>query len=395
MNDGFHYDAAGEADLPAVARILSDAFAGPLAGSTDWARMHAPGSLRVLRDAPGAPPAACLVRIPMGQWFGRRRVPMVGIAGVGVRHERRGAGLARRMMAACIRDLAAEGVALSTLYASTRPLYRSVGYEAAGSRYRYAVPIEKFAGDRAAATLRELTRDDDAAIAACYDACAADQNGVLDRGAYCWQRVWKFREDEFRGFGAWSPAGQLDGYVMIHQKRNPEFGKHDVLLSDIAASSPAAWAALRAFIAGFGTMGDRVIWYGGATHPLYTALAHPWGTVELHEPWMTRVVSVPAALNARGYDPGVRARACFEVADDLVESNRGTWTLEVEGGRGAASRGGSPGAKVSIRGLAAIFTGYLTPCDAVLAGLCEGDAATLTALRSIFAGPSPWMGDFF
>lgn len=389
------YGKASEADYPAVARILSDAFAGPLAGSEDWARMHAPSSLRVVRPVAGEPPIACLVRIPMGQWFGGRSVPMVGIAGVGVRHEVKGRGLAKRMMEACVREIAAEGVALSALYASTRPLYRQVGYEAAGARYKYVVPVEKFAVDRGAGAMRELSRDDDAAIERCYSAYVADHNGGLARSAYLWSRVWKWRDEENRGFGFFGPSGELEGYFFFAQRRNPEFGKHAVAIADVAALTPAAWRAIRNFIAGFGTMGSEVTWFGGATHPLYTGLPHQWGNVSLYEPWMVRVANVAAALGGRGYDQGVRGRVCVEVADELVEGNRGEWTLEVEGGRCVVTRGGTPGVRMSVRGLAAIYTGYLTPREAVLAGLCEGDAGALATLRMMFAGPTPWMSDFF
>lgn len=391
----FHYSKASEADYPAVARILSDAFAGPLAGAEDWARMHAPGSLRVVRPGADQAPVACLVRIPMGQWFGGQAVPMVGVAGVGVRHETKGRGLARRMMEACVREIAAEGVALSALYASTRPLYRSVGYEAAGARHKYVVPIEKFAPDRGECVMRELTHDDDAAIERCYSAYVADHNGGLARSAYLWSRVWKWRDEVNRGFGYVAPSGDLEGYFFFAQRRNPEFGKHAIAIADVAGLTPSAWRAIRNFIAGFGTMGSEVTWFGGATHPLYTSLAHQWGSVSLYEPWMVRVADVAAALKGRGYDPGVRGRVCVEVADELVEANRGAWTLEVEGGRCAARRGGSPSVRTTIRGLAAMYTGYLTPRECVLAGLCDGDAGALATLRSIFAGPSPWMSDFF
>lgn len=391
----FHYGAPDEADLKNVARILSDAFAGPPAGSEDWARMHAPGSLRVVRPAAGEAPVACLVRIPMGQWFGGRVVPMVGIAGVGVRHEAKGQGLARQMMEACVREIAAEGVALSALYASTRPLYRQVGYEAAGARHKYEVPVEKFAVDRGAGAMRELSHADDAAIERCYAAYVADHNGGLARSAYLWARVWKWREEENRGFGCFGPGGDLEGYLFFAQKRNPEFGKHAVAVADVAGLTPMAWRAIRNFIAGFGTMGSEVTWFGGATHPLYTALAHQWGSVSLYEPWMVRVTDVAAALSGRGYDPGVRGRVCVEVADDLIDANRGLWTLEVEGGRGVATRDWVPGVRVSARGLAAMYTGYLTPREAVLAGLCEGDAVALATLRTLFCGPTPWMSDFF
>jgi predicted acetyltransferase len=391
------YDFARDDDLPAVARLLSDAFAGPVEGSELWARIHGAPNVRVMRP-PDPPPGgadACLVRIPMGQYFGGRSVPMVGIAGVAVSPVKRGLGLAREMMGRCLLEHAEAGFAISALYASTRPLYRQVGYEAAGRRFEVSLAVAHLPRFPDPRPVRALTEADQEAMSACYAEAARWQDGMLDRGAYIWQRVWKFREEAFRGFGVFGPGG-LEGYVMISQRRNPEFGKHDIALSDAILTTHDAARSLCTFLAGYATMGDRLIIFGTPSHPLTMLLPHHHEQVRLQESWMLRVLSVKGALEARGYPPGLRARVVLDVADGLIEENRGVWTLEVEGGRGRATRGGSgPAIRATIGGLAAMYTGFLTPARAAVCGLASGDAGVLHEAWQVFAGPAPAMVDFF
>jgi len=71
--------------------------------------------------------------IPMGQWWGSQRVPMTGIAGVGVTPEYRGTGVAIALVQDTVKELHRQGVPLSVLYPATQHLYRKAGYEQAGT----------------------------------------------------------------------------------------------------------------------------------------------------------------------------------------------------------------------------------------------------------------------
>lgn len=388
-----------ESDIPAIARLWSDAFAGPLLDSEEWGRRHGPANLRMMRRA-GEAPEAALVVIPMGQYFGGRSVPMVGIAGVAVGLASRGKGLAKEMMTHCVRELAEQGVALSALYASTRPLYRQVGYESAGVRNEYGVPVGKLEKFHDAVPLKELTLADEPAMRVCHAEWARSKSGVLDRGAHCWGRVWKFREEEYRVFGVWGSGGRLEAYVAVHQRRKPELGKHDVAVSDMVGLTPRGWRSISTFLAGFGTMGERVSFFAGETHPLGMLMPHHWCEVRLNEAWMLRMIDVEAALRGRGYGAHVRCVLALEVEDDIVAKNAGGWRLRVEGGKAEVERHHGSGAvegrlRTGVRGLAAMYSGYLSAHDAAGMGLCEGSEEVLGAASAVFAGERPWMCDFF
>ncbi len=113
----------------------------------------------------------------------------------------------------------------------------------------------------------------------------------------------------------------------------------------------------------------------------------------LFEAWMLRVVDARAALEARGYAQAPPERLALRIADPVLGDQ--TLTLEVENGRAVVTKGGDPAARVHIRGLAALYTGHLSPQTCAAAGLLEAGPRTLATLQALFAGPAPWTRDFF
>lgn len=65
---------------------------------------------------------------------------MQGVAGVGVAPEARGLGTAAELMRCALREMHAAGFPISGLYPAAQKLYRSVGYEQAGSRFEVRIP---------------------------------------------------------------------------------------------------------------------------------------------------------------------------------------------------------------------------------------------------------------
>jgi hypothetical protein len=83
------------------------------------------------------------------------------------------------------------------------------------------------------------------------------------------------------------------------------------------------------------------------------------------------------------------------VEDGLFPENRGPWRLEADGS-GAVSvspTGGTGSRAVPVGTLSAIYSGFLSPFDAVALG--QLDEAKAPFLAQLFGGPAPWMHDFF
>lgn len=379
-------------DREAVIRMLQHAFAGDREGIEGWMKIGGEANFRTLLDS--SRPAATLLRIPMGQYFGGRSVKMLGIAGVAVAPEDRGRGYARRMMQACVQAAHNEGWPLVGLYASTHSLYRSVGFEHAGHRFQYTIPMTQIdAGPHARERVEPLDHES-AEVRECYAKFASRYDGMLDRGAYIWQRVKSPRNEEHHPFGVRDEHGTLQGYVFVNQKRRPD-GRADVNLSDFVFHTAAAGRRLWALLADYSMMSHDLNFFGGPTHPALLLLSQQRYSVENKDSWLIRVSHLKAALEARGYAPCIRAQVHLEVCDDLVPANAGRWTLTVENGKARAEPGGRAEIRVDARGLAAIYSGLLTPSQAANVGLASGDHAALHAAGSVFSAGTPWMNDFF
>lgn len=181
------YQPAAEADLVPLGDLLSWAFAFPRPDAEPWLRRARLENVRTLRRDGRI--AACLVQIPMGQFFGGESVPMVGIAGVATAAEARGTGAGVEVMRRTLQELSARGVALSTLYAATRPLYRGVGYEAAGSHLELTVPLTNLEATDRTMPVRAVVPEDEPLLEELYRAHASQVPGHVDRGPYVWSRV--------------------------------------------------------------------------------------------------------------------------------------------------------------------------------------------------------------
>ncbi len=385
----------GEGELVAVSRILSHAFAFPPDQAGEWFQKAGLEQARVLRGPTG--PVGCLMRIPMGQYFGGRVVPMLGIAGVGVAPEARGQGLALELMRDCIREARAEGFAISCLFASTQALYRQVGYEQAGHRYAYRLPLATIDVRDRKGGLIPLSLADQPMVEECYREFAREHNGALERGRYAWGRIRELRGEAFHGFGVPREGGGLDGYIFLAQRRSPTSLRQEIGISDIAFRTAAGGRRILGFLADFGTIGDEALFFGGPHHLLLALMGQQRFKAEFRDYWMVRVTDVKAALEARGYAPGVDAEVTLRITDDLVPENTGIWLLRVKDGAGSAERtaAGRAGIAMDVAALAGMYTGMFSPGQLRLIGRVEGQDREIAAAGALFAGPTPGMTEMF
>lgn len=387
-----------QSQTDAIARFISLAFTPPPDQAAKWLKESVGlDNCRFLADPHGRP-AASLVRVPMGQYFGGRSVPMLGIAGVAVPPENRGVGCAGRMMRACIRDGASEGFPISTLYASTAALYRSVGYEVAGARFEMQVDTRSIIHFREKGrTVAPLDESHTLEVHAVYRKFAAHGNGMLDRGDYCWSRVKLMRDMQYVGYGLFDTAGNLEAYTFIHQARL-ENGKQHLKISDLAFVDGGAGKRLLSLLADFSMMADKVSLFGAVTNPLGAMLPLSSFTTSMQHEWMVRIIRFKDAIERRGYPRSVRAEFDVELTDDVVSENAGRWTVRIAEGSAkcAKSDGGArPCVRASIGGFAPVYTGYLTASAARIVGLIECDDDAAACVDGVFGPDLPSMVDFF
>jgi predicted acetyltransferase len=386
-----------EEDGQALGNILGRSFAFPPDETAPWLANAGHENVRVLRD--GAEPVACLLLIPMGQWFGGRSVPMAGVAAVAVAPHRRGTGAALSLMAAAMRDLHAQAsFAISTLYPAAQGLYRLAGYEQAGTRFDVVVKAAGLASGRAAANdplleIRPVDPSDLPGIEAAYGELARGSCGYLDRGPYVWRRVFEPRGQTAYGYVA-VRGGAIEGYVYLTQVRRPT-GDHDLRLTDLIALTPRAYARLLRFLSEQRSLARTVGWYTSPADPMLSLIPEQTYTLTLNHHWMTRIIDVARALDARGYPAGLEAEVHLSVRDAIVPENDGRFVLAVSGGRGEAKRGGRGSLSMDVRALSPLYSGLLSARALRAAGHIEGSDHEIDSACAVFGGPMPAMADMF
>ena len=168
-------------------------------------------------------------------------------------------------------------------------------------------------------------------------------------------------------------------------------------MGDLIGLTPQATATLLRLLAGWASVAPTTVWWLGDHDPVrwHTDVAHT-GQVEKREPWMLRLVDVPGAVAARGYNPHVRGSAPLHITDEQCPWNTGLWRLTVESGQGVLEPStGSSGASITPRGLALWYAGAATPEQLRRLGLLDGDPAGDALLAAATAGPPPRLADYF
>jgi len=373
-----------EGEYGALSAILANAFVF----GRDEARsvIEKAGDEQARALVHGGEIVAGFIRRPMGQWWGGRSVPMLGVAAVGVPPHARGSGVATTLMREAVREMHEGGFFLSVLFAATYALYRRAGYELAGHVQEISAAAVPLRGDHEL-PMRPACAEDEPALRALQSEFARERNGPLDRSDVMWTRQHEGRDVHV------VESDRIDGFI-AHQQHEKD-GRVLLSVRDLVARNEAAARRLLGFIAQHKAQVHRAVWTGDSADPFVTLLPTRRYRISLRDQWMLRVVDLKKALEARGYPAGVRASIDLEVEDDLIESNNGRWTLDVEGGRGAVKEGGAGKLRTNARGLAPLYSGFLPPASLRRAGWLEADDETCAAAAAVFGGSAPYMSEQF
>ena len=377
------YFPCQEADHSQIIRLESEAFGVGDEACQHWLQRGDGKGWRGIKNSQGLMQGA-LVRIPMAQWFCGRAVPMTGVAGVAVATEARGQGVGKKLMTGFLQELYEENVPLSTLYASTTGFYRGLGYERAGGKYDLTVMLRDFSyGSRGGGAIREINNEKERlAVEELYES-HVNWHGSLVRDPYMWDRVRQLMGKTAKQFGIYSDS-QLVGYFNVLDQ-NDTFDDRNLKITDKLLTTPSAQKAYLAYLASQRAICQSATWSERLNSPILLAFPERWSyNLALFEHWLLRIVKLKEALEMRGYPHGVKGSLHFHIQDDLFPSNAGSWILEVDGGQASVRKGGQANLKLSIRTLAAMYTGFLSAPDLTLAGLIEGDTESLELARRLF-----------
>jgi predicted acetyltransferase len=337
--------------------------------------------------------------VPMGQWFGGQSVPCIGITAVGVAPEQRGTGVGGAMLKMMLADMREMGVPLSCLYPATLPFYQKIGFERAGQRVIYELPIDAIDVSERGLDLVPVGPDDYPTLHALYERRARLSSGNLDRAQWMWDRKLDSADQQTFRYLIMKD-GEPEGYIAYRQGERST----PLAVTDVCVLTQAAARRVLTLFAAYRSMLEFATWAGAPLDPLAFALiepqvavAHPRVTTKSVFEWMLRIVDVKGALEARGYPEGLIAELHFDISDEHVEANNGRFVLEVGDGRGTVRPGGEGRIRLHVRDLAAIYSGFVTPGDLPTLGtgtacIAEGDLALTGA---VFSAARPWLSDMF
>ena len=345
----------------------------------------------------------------MIQWWHGRPVPMAGVANVMVAPEERGRGTGRVLMRAVLGLIGERGYPVSALYPATMALYRSLGWEIAGSMSRLAIPSHSLrslvppdtalpredpadtAGTpaRTAATGPRLRRCGPGDAAEVLAVVGRVHQAVRDCGPNTRDEltVGRWLGDEHR-FAYLAP----DGFLAYRWQQD-----HDELLVERAlASSAATTRAIWGVVASHSSIAHTVRANAAPSDPVQWLTTDPDVRLTARKAWMLRVVDAAAAVAGRGFPAGVELATGLRLADPARPGHDGWWTLDVRGSRGTLTPADPDpdGPAFGPRGFAALYAG--TPLATLRrAGLAAGGHADGDAALDAAFGADPFMLEYF
>jgi predicted acetyltransferase len=392
---------AGDEKIAAMA-VIGLAFGNP-AQAREWAAPVDADQLRAL-EVDGELASVLRVSLLSQFWLGRP-VPSAQVLSLATSPEHGGRGRGLALLQGLFAELREAGVPTVTLQPSTARFYRSAGFEFAGAWNRYELACRDLPPPGPAYHARRLAPDDVAPMAKLYDQIAPTRHGAFAREEWWWRgmlsRTRHQESKETANFLLENSAGPV-GWAMVAFGEDPVPANQSFALrlriQDWGWLPGHDLAAVGA-LSGYRTLEGVIGWSGPDPDPLLFLLPNEAIRLVRRSHWMLRLVDLAAALGARPYPPDAAGRVDLRVDDPLCPWNSGAWTLEVEHGHGRLERKGAAGgpagaATTSIRGLAALFTGFATPDELARVGLLDGvDSTGLALLGRAFASPEPFTAE--
>lgn len=333
---------------------------------------------------------------------GARALPIAAVSMVTVAPTHRRRGVLTAMMRRQLHGLHEQGgEQIAALWASEAGIYGRFGYGmATRASVLSAVSADLgFSPDVPVAAGRTRLVGMEAAkphLAAVYEAQRMTTVGWLDRPARWWDYLLYDPEHHRRGATALrvvlheAANGEVDGYAVYRIKSDwtSEGNSSEVQVTDIAATDPAAYAAVWKFLLGLDLVRRVSRRRGPVDEPLQHLVANPRGApLRVADGLWVRLVDVPAALSARRY--AIPLDVVLDVTDDFCPWNAGRYRLRADATTASCERtDGQADIALSSRELGAAYLGGTRLATLAAAGrVREQRPGALDAATTAFATP--------
>ena len=330
-------------------------------------------------------------------WFGGRRVPTAGVAGVAVAPEYRSTGLGRRVMTHLLRTARDRGAVIATLFRTAPALYRSLGFEQVAELVDAELPASALAGLAVpdTTTVRRARLRDVTAVRDLYNRVARSGSGLLTRDGPAFTATDAELLAAFDGLTVAEQDGAMVGY--LSWRRGPGYGPEAWTAAvDLLAETGDAHRALLAVLGSFAAVTPTIRFRTTGTDPVHWFVRGAgWRVTDVRQ-YLARVLDLAGAVAARGWPTTARGRVELTVNDPVCPWNSGDHSLVLDGGAGRVEPGSGGGVRITPQGLAVMFAGGVPLATLRRAGLVSGGTAVDDALLdAAVAGPVPGILDYF
>ena len=327
-------------------------------------------------------------------------VPVAGVTAVTVRPDHRRRGILREMMQHLLEDAVAADEPLATLFASEGTIYGRFGFGPSAPAHGLRIRRDALATIDGDTRLVELVDADTArerfpAVAAAH---ARLRGGSMQRTT-AWWSLWLDHDRDADPDGehgprwhAWVPER---GYVVFRAAPGPWADRRPdghCKVVELLATDDEAAAALWAFVASLDLVATVDAPYRPVDDPVRFLVANEADVdVRAGMPLWLRLVDLPTALTARGYDTA--DQLVVEVTDEQLPANAGRWRLDAGPDGASCERTDAvPDVVLPTSTLATLYLGGYRATTLADAGRLPGTAPDVVRrLDRLFDVPrAPW-----
>ncbi len=196
----------------------------------------------------------------------------------------------------CCAELHSEGLAIASLYASTQYLYRTVGFEQAGTQTNLSIPIASIhCNDRALQAHRFLSPPL-GVLQRIAEARAEISNGNIQRTEGLWQRLLKPYDCSGTITYVIGDIDAAQGFAIFRSGARERSHPQPLISTDVVALTGAASRRLLTLVRDHRSMCDSFEWFGPPDDTLPLFANEQFVKVKAMMRWLLRIVSLPAAL---------------------------------------------------------------------------------------------------
>lgn len=367
-----------------------------------WSRIGDPRGIFDDEDLLAVSSIHSLETLVRGEWL-----PMVGVSAVATSPENRHEGYIKTMLTEMLVELRDQEVVLSALWPFSYPFYDKLGWRYCDRYTTYEVDPEvlEFAAKNSTGSFRQVSKGDYEDIVPTYRKFARKFNLALKRSPVWWKYQRLRQWDKTIYCYLWEKDDEVKGYVLYSvEKGSKGEWKKELKVDELVYETEESFFQLLRFLYNHGSQMNRITLPSPLPNGLsFLDLVDDPGEVEAKEKpgVMVRCVDVEKALEALPFPEELKGKLIMSVEDPLLEENNGSYLLNFNGDSPPAisklKRGDAkPDLYLEIGSLTRLYTGYLSPTEAITAGnITLENEDKLPLLESVFPKRRTYFPDGF